>query len=274
VDRTFVNIACGSTYIQGWYNFDYAPVSSVVSKVNLLGRLPLNDASVDVLYSSHFLEHIPRKRVSQFLSECFRVLKPDGQIRLVLPDLEEICREYLRLRESGEHLKADFVVLELIDQCVRSESGGELGRYYNRLSLADKKSELADFIAIRTGEKEISTPIVIPKLSWGRMKDAFCQPRKVLGVLERFYCRLVTRLLPSAFREQNVSFAHVGERHAWIYDFYELSKLLEQAGFVSIQKLSCDKSNISGFPVNELDVSVEGRPRKGVQSMYVEALKL
>ncbi len=273
MNRICVNIACGNTYVDGWHNYDYAPASPAVAKANLLGRMPLNDASTDVLYSSHFLEHIPRKRVREFLSECFRVLKPGGQIRLVLPDLEEICREYLRQREAGEHLKADFVVLELIDQCVRSVSGGELGEYYNHVRYGDHGGDIADYIAIRTGEEVIGTPVVIPMLSWSRVLGALRQPRRVLGMMERFYCRLVIGLLPSAFREQNVSFAHVGERHAWIYDFYELSKLLEQAGFVSVKKLNFDKSGIRSFPLNDLDVNTAGYPRKGLESMYVEAIK-
>ena len=273
MNRTCVNIACGSSYVDGWHNFDYAPLSPVVVKANLLERLPLSDASVDVLYSSHFLEHIPRKRVRKFLSECFRVLKPGAQIRLVLPDLEEICREYLRQREIGEHAKADFVVLELIDQCVRYVSGGELGEYYNHLRSKNKGGDIADYISIRTGEVVMRTPVVIPMLNWSRVLSALRQPGRVTGVIERFYCWLVTRLLPSAFREQNVSFTHVGERHAWIYDFYELSKLMEQAGFASIRKLSFNQSGIEGFPLSALDVNADGHPRKGLESMYVEARK-
>ena len=273
MNRTCVNIACGNSYVDGWHNFDYAPLSPAVVKANLLGRLPLSDASVDVLYSSHFLEHIPRKRVREFLSECFRVLKPGAQIRLVLPDLEEICREYLRQRETGEHSKADFVVLELIDQCVRSVSGGELGEFYNHVGSSNKEGDIADYIAIRTGEEVIRKSVAIPMLRWSRVLGALRQPGRVTGVMERFYCRLVSGLLPSAFREQNVSFTHVGERHAWIYDFYELSKLLEQAGFISILKLSFNQSGIEGFPLSTLDVNAVDHPRKGLESMYVEARK-
>lgn len=272
MDKTFVNIACGSTYVDGWHNFDYAPVSPAVSKANLLGRLPLSDASVDVLYSSHFLEYIPRKRVRAFLSECFRVLKPGGQIRLVLPDLEDICREYLHQRDAGEHSKADFVVLELIDQCVRTVSGGELGEYYNYVRYGDHGSNIADYIAIRTGEEVLGTPVII-SMSWSRVLDVLRQPSKVIGLMERIYCRLVTWFLPSAFREQNVSFTQVGEGHTWIYDFYELSRLLEKAGFVSIRKLSFNQSGIEDFPLSPLDVNTEGHPRKGLESMYVEAMK-
>ena len=45
----------------------------------------------------------------------------------MVPDLEEMCREYLARRQMGAHEQADFVVLEMIDQCVRQVGGGEMG---------------------------------------------------------------------------------------------------------------------------------------------------
>lgn len=273
MDKTYVNIACGTSYVDGWINFDYAPVSPVVIKADLLGRLLLNDASVDVLYSSHFLEHIPRKRVKEFFAECFRVLKPAGQIRFVLPDLQEICREYLHQRDAGEHAKADFVVLEMLDQCVRTVSGGELGGYYKNLNQGRSEGDMATYIANRTGEEVLRTPTITPRLSAPHSLSVLSRLSMMLRLRELFYCRAVTWFLPSAFREQNISFAQVGERHAWIYDFYELSRLLEQAGFISIRKMSFNQTGIEGFPLSPLDINEEGHPRKGLESMYVEARK-
>lgn len=90
---------------------------------------------------------------------------------------------------------------------------------------------------------------------------------------ERFYIRAVLGLLPPAFRKQNVSTATVGERHAWLYDFYSVEKLLRKAGFVEIRRVSPTTSSIPGFPFFPLDVYEDGSPRKGVESMYVEATK-
>ena len=116
-----VNLACGSVYLTdtAWLNLDYASSSPAVQRANLLGRLPLADATADLVYSSHFLDHIPREHVAPFLQECYRIRKPGGVLRLVVPDLENLCRTYLHHRDQGEHDKADFVVLELLDQCVR-----------------------------------------------------------------------------------------------------------------------------------------------------------
>ena len=151
-----INLACGRVFVDSpdWLNFDFAPASPTVRKANLLGRLPVADGAAALVYSSHFLEHVPRDLVPGFLRECWRVLRPGGVVRLVLPDLENLAREYLVRREAGEHDKADFVVLEMIDQCVRRESGGELGQLYRRLSgrQGDDVESMIDYIRARTGE--------------------------------------------------------------------------------------------------------------------------
>ena len=132
----FVNLACGGSYIETpeWVNLDYSTSSPAVQRANILDPLPFGDGAVDMIYCSHFVEHIPRTRILGFLAECHRILKPGiGIARFVLPDFEEICREYLRQRESGNHIKADFVVIEMLDQCVRVDPGGELGALYKSL---------------------------------------------------------------------------------------------------------------------------------------------
>jgi len=43
-------------------------------------------SSVDVIFSSNFLEHLPSKSTLQFcLTECQRVLRPDGKLLLLGP---------------------------------------------------------------------------------------------------------------------------------------------------------------------------------------------
>ncbi len=56
--------------------------------------IPLKDASVDVIYSSHFFEHLYRFEVIALLKECLRILKPNGVIRVALPDLNTFVERY------------------------------------------------------------------------------------------------------------------------------------------------------------------------------------
>jgi SAM-dependent methyltransferase len=89
--------------------------------------IPFEDASVDVVYHSHMLEHLDRWVAPQFMQEVHRVLRPGGIQRIVVPDLERLCRDYL------EHLRAcaddpallpdhDRYVAEILEQSVRRDA--------------------------------------------------------------------------------------------------------------------------------------------------------
>jgi SAM-dependent methyltransferase len=277
----YINLGCGPVYINtpAWINIDFNSDSPEVLKANLLKRLPLPSEDAELIYSSHFLEHIPKANVDAFLRECYRVLQPNGLLRLVLPDFEEMARTYLKLRESANHEQADFLMLEMIDQCVRNEPGGELGRFYTQLQNAtSEQRDLVEFVLMRTGEdlravKKLATkkPGAYKIASWtltaGRAK------KRLQHVLRYIWLQIWLAGLPAAFRAQNISLAGVGERHHWLWDFHQLSELLESVGFVEIQRCSADSSSLADFPFYPLDLDTERRPRKGMESMYVEAKK-
>lgn len=264
-----VNLACGGVYVTGagWLNLDYSSASSAVKSANLLGRLPLADGTADLVYSSHFLEHIPLEQVGPFLQECLRILKPGGVLRLVLPDLENLCRIYLHHRDQGEHDKADFVVLELLDQCVRRHSGGELRRYYQSLKVDPETSaDSIAFVRERNGE-DLMQPT--PR----RRRSMRAIPRRLPDLVQSLWIQAIIQLLPPAFREQNVSLANVGERHHWLYDNHSLKELLKASGFEAVERCTASTSRLTDFPFHPLDLAADGKPRKGAESLFIEAQK-
>lgn len=132
-----LNLGCGSICPQGWINVDgsFNAVSqkipllkSFTSKVlnrkvydsrniryaNLNKRWRFASCSIDVVYSSHVLEHLSISSAALFLDEAFRVLKPGGKVRIVVPDLYEIARSYVSNYESGNP-DSDFVLLEKLN---------------------------------------------------------------------------------------------------------------------------------------------------------------
>lgn len=69
-------------------------------------KLPYKTDSVDFVYQSGLLENLPEDSVSGFIKECYRVLKPGGTIRVVVPDTETVVKEYLNnLQLSKEGFK-------------------------------------------------------------------------------------------------------------------------------------------------------------------------
>lgn len=269
MNNTYINIACGDAYINDWYNFDFAPHSEYVKQADLTKALPLNKESAELVYSSHFFEHIPRGAAQDFLDECFRVLKSGGILRLVMPDFEELCSAYLFLRSNEEHEKADFLMLEILDQCVRQYPGGELGEFYSLLQKSDDNETIKKFIRDRTGHS-IDEAKSVRVNKFGKI---ITQPFLLLARLRKIYIKLVILLLPSAFRMQNVSLSSVGERHAWLYDFYSVKTLLEGSGFIQVTRMTSETSRMVDFPFFPLDLYDDGSPRKGKESMYIEAIK-
>ena len=67
-----------------------------VLRCDVSKRIPFKTESVDKIYSSHFLEHIPPEKGFIVLKECFRVLRKNGVLRLVVPDLLLCAEKYVR----------------------------------------------------------------------------------------------------------------------------------------------------------------------------------
>lgn len=59
-------------------------------------QLPFGMNSFDIVFSSHVLEHFPRAEWEGVLTEWVRVLKPYGELRLVLPNIEWAAERVVR----------------------------------------------------------------------------------------------------------------------------------------------------------------------------------
>lgn len=57
--------------------------------------LPFEDASLDLVWGCHFLEHLERTEAIEFVQEAYRVLVPGGHIGIVVPDTREIMHRCL-----------------------------------------------------------------------------------------------------------------------------------------------------------------------------------
>lgn len=91
--------------------------------------IPFPNDSIDVVYHSHMLEHLDREVAPQFMDEALRVLKPGGLQRVVVPDLERLCREYLLSvalseNDSMHRARHDSTVEAILEQSVRREASG------------------------------------------------------------------------------------------------------------------------------------------------------
>src|SRR5215471_3096158 len=84
-------------------------------------RLPFATGEFDIVYSSHALEHIPRADTQAALTEWARILKADGEMRLVLPNLEWAAKRIL----AGEYGMANGTNVTAFDVFYGAQSYAE-----------------------------------------------------------------------------------------------------------------------------------------------------
>jgi predicted SAM-dependent methyltransferase len=142
-----INVGCSISPTAGWLNFDnsfsiklssYPALARILYQAKLIKppqmelikffqenkviwadaakRIPLQNNSVETLYSSHMIEHLDRIEAKLFLEEANRVLVPGGIIRLAVPDIEKLVKKYL---EDGD---AD-VFIESTVMCIPKPRG-------------------------------------------------------------------------------------------------------------------------------------------------------
>ncbi len=88
-----LHLGCGPHVLPGWANLDLAGAPGSV-RWHLNWRLPVDDASVDLIFSEHFIEHIDKAQATMLLRDCHRALRVGGVLRLSTPSLAKLVTEY------------------------------------------------------------------------------------------------------------------------------------------------------------------------------------
>lgn len=168
----YVNFGCGlsPTLGEDWSNYDGSPTlwlqripilgwlarkklsprfPNEVQYGNVVDGLPECDSTVDLVYCSHVLEHMSVQEVRIALREVFRILKPGGTFRGVLPDFQYEVQNYLENQATQPSI--DFMLTNDVGLFSRSKSikGAMVAMFGNsrHLSFWDYKSlqvELVD----------------------------------------------------------------------------------------------------------------------------------
>ena len=120
---THVQYGCGHSAPDGWLNYD-ASLTLRIERLPILGQLvrknsqrfpanvafgdivkglPIPDGSADSVYASHVLEHLSRASMLVALENTYKILRPNGIFRLIVPDLEARARRYLADLESARY---------------------------------------------------------------------------------------------------------------------------------------------------------------------------
>ncbi len=112
---------------KGWYILDHKIkknknylISGNAEKINLKNN------TCNVVFCSHVFEHIPHTRLPIVIAEINRVMKKNSVVRILTPDLEKICRAYVKkdkkffklAKSEDESLRTDLGLGGMLMSCI------------------------------------------------------------------------------------------------------------------------------------------------------------
>jgi predicted SAM-dependent methyltransferase len=294
----YLNLGCGYHFHKDWINIDFISTGEGVIAHNLTQGIPLESESVKVVYHSHVLEHFSKSQGEAFIQECYRVLMPNGIIRIAIPDLLGIINEYIniikKLDKNPNDLQVwadyDWIMLEMYDQTVRNKSGGYMADFLyqdeiinwefvkKRIGFEGENIRNA-YLQRRNNKIELQAQIQDAKksISWKYvLKKPFRLAKRFLKHF-LFKEEIMFYNKQTAFYNEQKQYAEIGkfrlsgEIHQWMYDKYALTRLLKKCGFENIKVQTYTESFIPNWVTFGIE-AVEGKLRKP-DSLFMEATK-
>ena len=101
-----LDIGCGNAKLDGYTGVDAFTGADIKAE---MWSIPLEDGSVEEIYSSHALEHVPMGQVHATLVEWCRLLKPEGKLVLQVPNFDYVAKFWLT-HKPEEHAWAEMIV--------------------------------------------------------------------------------------------------------------------------------------------------------------------
>ncbi len=90
----FINLGCGPVITEGMINIDFFFEKGIDYGADLRFPLKIKDESVDGITCEHTMEHLSYSDDEKLMSECYRILKPGGVLRIILPDVSKFLNAY------------------------------------------------------------------------------------------------------------------------------------------------------------------------------------
>ena len=93
--RMKLHLGCGQVRLTEYLNIDirYLKTADLVCDAEYLDCI--KNESVIEIYACHILEHFPKRNYKRVLKSWHRCLKPNGIIKLCVPDFDSIVTHYL-----------------------------------------------------------------------------------------------------------------------------------------------------------------------------------
>lgn len=90
-----INIGSGRDIRDDYINVDHRQIDGV-DVIADVRSLPFEKGSLDEIYASHVVEHFTEKDAKEILAYWFTLLKKGGVIRIIVPNIDVMAREYAK----------------------------------------------------------------------------------------------------------------------------------------------------------------------------------
>lgn len=104
-----LQIGGGCNSVDGWLNTDITPSNKKVIFLDARERLPFENDSFDYIFCEHMIEHISYQDALKMLSECFRILKKNGKIRIATPDLKIFLDLFSEIKSDAQYQYMEWI---------------------------------------------------------------------------------------------------------------------------------------------------------------------
>lgn len=119
--KIYLNLGCALNSGSEFTNIDVEPYPNIHHIRNITDLSNFASESVDMVYASHVVEHIPREELKSTLLEWKRVLKTGGTFRFAVPDFDALTDIFIK---SGRNINL-----------VRDQVMGQNPPYHNHYTL-------------------------------------------------------------------------------------------------------------------------------------------
>ncbi len=161
----------GTEKKDGWETFNIKEGADHVGNAKDLSRF--DDEIFDTLYASHVLEHFDfTGSLQQALKEWHRVLKPDGELYISVPDMKVLCELFNR----AQNVQSRFAISRMMfgGHCDKNDyhytglSFDILGQFLNEAGFSGmKKVDILDIFEdtsnLRVSDILISLNVIVRK---------------------------------------------------------------------------------------------------------------
>jgi len=99
-----LHLGCGDKYIDGFVHIDLQEFDHIDYQESITDLHFIDDNSVELIYACHVLEHIGRNDYEDVLREWYRVLKPNGILRVSVPSFDAVVDYYTNIDDDITYL--------------------------------------------------------------------------------------------------------------------------------------------------------------------------